>query len=219
MVDGRFGLPLPADLDRDAVRLRYQQGADIFVEGDAIGGLLGIVSGRVKLWRTLHDGTACALLVLGPGEILGSVAVAQGVPQLTSATTITAVELVSWNAHRFRDAIRADADLSTAFLKLLSRRAVQLLDRVEDVAQLPVEARLARAILRIVGEAGGHDDALAVTLNVRQQDLADLAVSTVPTISRILTVWRREGVIETARGRIVIPHLSRIAGLGGLHLD
>jgi CRP-like cAMP-binding protein len=171
------------------------------------------------LWRTLHDGSACTLLTLGPGELIGSVAVAQATPHLTCATAMTPVEVICWHAGAFRTELRTSTVLPAAFLAIVARRAAQLLDRVEDIANLPVEKRLARAILRFAGENGTHDDALAVIVSLRQQDLADMALTTVPTVSRILAAWAATGIAFPRRGKVVVPHLTRLALVAGLHLD
>lgn len=214
-----FGFGISPALSANATLRTLSAGENIFVEGDRAGELIGVVTGRVKLWRLFPDGTACTLLALGPGELIGSVAVAQTTPHLTSATAMSSVDLECWSAALFREELRKSAALSAEFLQQVARRATQLIDRFEDVAALPVEARLARAIIRLVGDFGMHDDALAVVLDVRQQDLAEMALSTVPTVSRVLTGWKGAGIVLGGRGRLTIPHLSRLAILAGLHLD
>ncbi len=198
---------------------RFAAHQDLFLQGASADEIIGIVSGRVKLWRSGEDGTPCTLLLLGPGEMLGSVAVAQGTHHLTSATAIDAVVARCWPAALFRAAVRSDGDLADQFLRAVARRAEQLLDRFGDVAGAPVEIRLARLLIRLSGAYGRHDDNLAVVIALRQEDLADLAFTTVPTVSRCLSAWRDDELIETHRGRIVIPHLSRLALRAGLHLD
>lgn len=198
---------------------RYAAHQDLFLQDASADEIVGIVSGRVKLWRSGEDGTPCTLLLLGAGEMLGSVAVAQGTNHLTSATAIDAVVARCWPAALFRAAVRSDGDLADQFLRAVARRAEQLLDRFGDTAGAPVEVRLARLLIRLSGEYGRHDDDLAVVISLRQEDLADMAFTTVPTVSRCLSGWRHNGLIETRRGSIVVPHLSRLALRVGLHLD
>lgn len=214
-----FGFVPSPTLSASVVERSFADGEDIFREGESADGVIGIVSGRVKLWRVLTDGTACTLLVLGAGELIGTMAVAQDTPHLTSATALSAVEIQCWDARLFRAELRTSPTLPAELLALAARRATQLIGRFEDVVALPVETRLARAIIRLVGTFGGHDDALAVTLEVRQQDLAEMAISTVPTVSRILGGWKAAGIVVGGRGTLTVPHLARLALVARLHLD
>lgn len=214
-----LGLQLPAALQSAAVQRPYAPHQDLFLQGHNASEIFGVLSGRVKLWRTSADGTACTLLLLGTGETLGSVSVAQAGTHLTSATAIDAVIAATWPADLFRSYIRTDSLFANSFLQVVSRRAVQLIERLDDVAGLSVEVRLARLLLRLSGEFGYHDDDFAVVLNLRQQDLADLAFTTVPTISRALSAMKTSGLVETRRGKIVVLNLARVANAAGIHLD
>ena len=201
------------------VERRFAPHEDIFLEGAPSAELVQIVHGRVKLWRSSEDGAICALLLLGRGELLGPVAILQDVPQLASATALDEVTALAWPADTFRDALRADPVFAQSFLHTVARRAVQLMDRLDDLHGASVEHRLARLLLRLSGDYGRHDDDLSVVLDLRQQELAELAQTTVPTVSRSLGAWRDAGLIETRRGQIIIPHLSRLAHLAGVHVD
>lgn len=221
MNDGRpdFALPIPDAIARQAVERRFEPEQDLFLEGDQPAELFGILTGRVKLWRLLDDGSAWTVMMLGPGELIGSVAVAQCGRQLVSATALDHVVAATWNARLFRSALRDAPDLADGFLRLVAKRADQLIERFGDVAGLPVEKRVARVLLHLLGEASRDNEDFAAIVRVRQQDLAEMALTTVPTVSRTLAAWSREGVVRSQRGRLVIPQLLRLALLAGVELD
>ncbi|TVV71024.1 Crp/Fnr family transcriptional regulator [Sphingomonas solaris] len=212
-------LDLPPGLRAIATERRFDPHTELFLQGHPATEIFGILAGRVTLWRVDESGAPCTLLLLGKGELLGSVSVAQGAPHLTSATALDRVTAVCWPAQLFRETVRQDSGLAQSFLQAVARRAVQLMDRFDDIAGLDVEARLARLLLRLCADFGQHDDDLAVVIDIRQHDLAELAFTTVPTVSRVLSKWRADGIASTQRGQVTIPHLSRLAARGGVHLD
>lgn len=214
-----FGLPMPDAIAREAVERRFEPEQDLFLEGDAACELYGVVNGRVKLWRTLEDGSAWTVLILGPGELLGSVAVAQAGPQLISATALDHVVAATWSAPSLRAELRGSPDLADAFLRLVARRVDQLMERFGDVAGLSVEKRLARVLLRLLAGASDDDGGLAAVVEVRQREMAEMALTTVPTVSRTLSNWSRADVVRVERGRVAIPRLSRLASIAGVELD
>ena len=72
------------------------------------------------------------MLILGPGGLLGSVAVAQAGPQLISATALDHVVAATWSAPSLRAELRRTPDLADAFLRLVARRVDQLMERDVD---------------------------------------------------------------------------------------
>ena len=111
-------LPLNPELAALAIERRFEPHQDLFVEGDTPHEIFALVHGRVKLWRAEREGPGCTLLLLGKGEMLGSVAVAQNVAHLTSATALDRVVAVSWPAPAFRENLRRDVDLASGFLEV-----------------------------------------------------------------------------------------------------
>lgn len=210
---------LPDALVHGAAIRHVQADEDLFLEGEPATHLVAILSGHVKLWRARLDGTSVSLLMLGRGELVGSVAVAQNSAQLTNATASGALTIASWPATMVRGFLAQDATFADHFLAAVARRARQLLDRFDDVAGLAVDERLSRLLVRMVGEYGPLTRDFTVSLPLRQQDLAELIQSTVPTVSRVLAGFERDGLVECGRGRITIRHLPELALRGGLHLD
>jgi CRP-like cAMP-binding protein len=71
---------------------------------------------------------------------------------------------------------------------------------------------MARALLRLAHLTGGIVDAgPPITLEVREQDLAELLGSTVFTVSRILSAWKRAGIVDVRREHVLLrePHRLR----------
>lgn len=214
-----FTLPIPDSVAVQAVERRFEPEQDLFLEGDDAAELIGIISGRVKLWRTLDDGGAWTVLILGPGEMLGAVAVAQAGPQLISATALDEVVVATWSASFLRRTLKEDQHFADAFLRLVAGRADMLMERFSDLAGLPVEKRVARVLLRLLNEAHRNEEEFAAVVRVRQQELAEMALTTVPTVSRTLARWSREGLLRAERGRLTIRRLSRLAAAAGVELD
>ena len=134
-------------------------------------------------------------------------------------TALDKVTAASWPASQFREALRHDNDLANMVLEVVARRVEQMTDRFDDVAGLPVEERLALLLLRLSWQNGRLSGNSSVLLKLRQQDLADMCFTTVPTVSRTLTNWEQSGIVATSRGRIRIPLLSRVAELTNIHFD
>jgi len=214
-----FPLELSLDLKRAATIRRLDPGQDLFLQGDKSGEIFAILSGRTKAWRVKEDGVLCTMLLLGPSEIIGAVGMMQGAINPVSVTALDKVTAACWPVTLFHETLRHDNDLANLLLQVVARRAEQMTDRFDDVAGLPVEERLARLLLRLSFQNGRLGGDSSVVLKLRQQDLADMCFTTVPTVSRTLTSWEQSGIVVASRGRIRIPRLARVAALTGVELD
>ena len=94
-------------------------------------------------------------------------------------------------------------------LEIVGAHARQALDRTRELATEPVPRRLARTILRLVPSDRSAGDAAEIE-GVRQQDLAEMAGTTLYTVSRILSEWETAGVVRTGRGRVRVLSLERL---------
>lgn len=185
-------------------------GEALFREEDACTHLWAIASGRVRIWRTSPRGAAMIIHVLGPGDLPGCAALFAGMPYPASATAIDEVQALGWPAERARALLAANAVLAANALRIMAGRNEEMLQRLHDVSSQPVETRLARAVLRLVAERRGDDEARATVLGSRQE-LAELAATTLHTVSRIISRWERGGVVLGLRGRIDVLRPAELA--------
>ncbi|TMJ10374.1 MAG: Crp/Fnr family transcriptional regulator [Bacillati bacterium ANGP1] len=80
-----------------------------------------------------------------------------------------------------------------------------------------MEQRLARFLLRLAQSIGRQTvRGLAVDVALSGQELAELVITTPFTVSRILADWRRLGIADAQRDRILILDLKRIRAVAGL---
>lgn len=197
------------ELERCAVSRRFAIGESLFSQGDAPRELFVIDSGRVKVWRATEEGVAITLTLIGPGALLGTLGAAQNHPHNATATAVTAVEAVAWGIADMRRIMAADPALAATILRTVTNYAEQLIERLEEVSAVPIEQRLARTLLRQAERSFEGGD-----LVLSRQDLADLTSSTLPTVSRIMSKWRRAKLIAGTRGNVRILDPDRLADVG-----
>ena len=197
-----------AELERCAVVRHFQQGETLFSQGDSPREMYVIAKGRVKVWRATEEGVAITLTLLGPCAPLGTLGV-QDHPHNATATALVPVEASAWGIEDMRRIMASDPALAAIILRTVTNYAEQMIERLEEVSSVPIEQRLARTLLRQAERAGEPDE-----LMLSRQDLADLTSATLPTVSRIMSRWRRERLIGGTRGKVRILDAARLAGVG-----
>lgn len=204
-----------------AVTKHFGDDVDLLRMDEAVSGAYHLIAGRVRSWRQLSDGRALTLAYMSEGMVAGLIACVRGDVSPTTVTTTGPVEARLWPLATLRRLIAEDGHFASNMLGVVANYSVVLMDKIDD-GLMPVEQRLARCMLRL---ANGHgdwhpkaDSPDCVALNVTRQELADLAGSTLFTVSRILSGWERRDLVRSTRGRVLVTDahgVAAIADLGG----
>ena len=95
-------------------------------------------------------------------------------------------------------------------LRMMSGRVQEAHARMREMATERVERRVARALLRLAREAGKRTEAgIEIAMPLSRQDVAEMTGTTLYTVSRLLSAWEEEGLVDVGRQRIVIRTTAR----------
>ena len=122
-------------------------------------------------------------------------------------------ELRSLDVDEFRLFLRQVPDAALALMSGLASRVREADAHRVSYAAEDIPTRLARCLVRLADEHGEtHDDGrIEITLPLTQQDLAGLVAGSRDAVAKILQLWRRQKLVETARSRVVILDLDTLA--------
>ncbi len=194
-------------------RRRYDARQTVFLEGDKAQGLYVVVSGRVKVFKTSPKGREQTLMMMGPGEPVGEVAVLSGESYPASAETLEPTEALYVPRQAFLDMVGREPEVAMRLLSALSARLRSFATLIEDLSLREVGERLAAYLLSLATE-GRADE--VVELDVSKTELS-AAVGTVPeTLSRAFQQLSRAGAVETQGRKVHIKDrkvLERMAGV------
>lgn len=101
-------------------------------------------------------------------------------------------------------------------LRAFGARADEMSTRIVEQSTKLVEQRIACALLRMIGQsvrkvAGGVEIGFPVT----RQNIADMTGTTLHTVSRILSMWERQGFLKSTRCLIMVRDPHRLVMLSG----
>lgn len=197
---------------------QYQRDDYIFLEGEAPEALYVVRSGKVKVLRHSTDGKDVVLRVVGPGQLLGSVAVFDGggYPGTAQAIEDCTMIVISRN-----DCLTLVTRFPVFALTVINDMGTRLRSSAEQIRSLAVERveqRIARTLLKLGASAGvDTPDGRVIEMPLTRQDVADMTGTTVETAIRVMSKFRRQEIIRTRRGKVVlvdIDALQEIAELG-----
>lgn len=206
--EGLTGDELQDLLQRARVQT-LEKGSALFEQGDEATRFFVLADGRLKVTQVTPDGHQVVVRYIGPGELFGCVAVTgqQAYPGTASAALDSTV--VAWDAVEASVLVEKHPKFGAHILRMMSGRVQEAHARMREMATERVERRVARALLRLAREAGKRTEAgIEIAMPLSRQDVAEMTGTTLFTVSRLLSAWEHDGLVETGRQRVVIkqPH-------------
>lgn len=132
---------------------RFAAGEVVCREGDASAGLYVIRAGTVRITKRTAEGVV-EVAVLGPGEVVGELALLDSRPRSASATCLKACELLAIDRTDFMDLLvsaSSRATLDSVFAALVERvRATTEQVHHKEIARQALEAERHRGIAEMV---------------------------------------------------------------------
>jgi CRP/FNR family transcriptional regulator, cyclic AMP receptor protein len=184
----------------------------LFLAGDPGDGCFRLNEGLLKVSMVSPTGAERILAILGPGSIVGDMAMIDGRPRSASVSALRDCKL----SFVSRSAFEAVAGKNPEIYKhLLSLLAARLRDTDQVVAAgtfLPVKGRVARALLDLAkafgNEVGGGR--VVIRQKLSQSDVAAMAGIARENVSRILNEWMRLKLVTRLSGYYCIENKAKL---------
>ena len=75
---------------------------------------------------------------------------------------------------------------------------------------------MAACLLRMANLSGSKvETGIEISFPVTRQNISDMTGTTLHTVSRLLSAWEREGIVESTRRRIVVTAPHRLVVISG----
>jgi len=197
---------------------RFSKGDYVFLECDQPRNLYMVVKGEVKLLKQTEDGRETIVEMAYPGEIFGEEAIFDGQPYPMTAQALDDLELLSITRTDFFTFMRDNPDLALEIITELGARLREAQNTIRALAMERVEWRIARILLMLSRKAGNvEQDGVSIALPLTRQDIADMAATTVETTIRVLSNFKKLGILDTDKGKIILrdkEHLEEMVSEG-----
>jgi CRP/FNR family transcriptional regulator, cyclic AMP receptor protein len=189
---------------------RIASGTTLFLKGAPGTALFAVVSGTVKITAPSIDGREVTFNLLHAGDIFGEIALLDGHPRTANAIAMTDCELMVIKHDDFLRFVHGEPEGSMKLIELLCARLRVAGTRMEEAVFLNLSARLARLLLRLLGENAAADKN---ELSITQQKISEVLGTTRESVNKHLQIWAKRGVIALKRGTILVLVPRALAAL------
>lgn len=199
------GIPLISALDeetrtRSVVVRRYQDGEEIFHQGDRTTGLWFVIQGRVAVDRVGPDGSVTTTGVWIRGEIVGIAGLWDGSGYPATARALDTPTIMGWMDREVALTLHQRVPgFGLEMSRMLAERLRQVQELMANRQGRPVGEQLAMILLMLHRRLGGN-------IRLTHEDLAHMIGTHRETVSRALQELVKQGIITVRYGEI---HVAR----------
>ena len=178
-----------ADQGELGATLSVPAGRTIVIEGDPIDHYYRIVSGSVRLYKSVADGRRQIIDFLGPNDCFGLVGLST---HAYSVEAISDVVMIRYSKRRLDDVIEEAPKLSSELFRLACTELDQAQRRMLLLGRKSADERLASFLI----DLAARQETTYLQLPMSRQDIADYLGLTIETVSRLFTRFKRSGLID-----------------------
>jgi CRP-like cAMP-binding protein/CheY-like chemotaxis protein len=176
----------------------------IYYEGDKGNGLYLLVSGKVKCIKLAEDGRELMTGIYSADDYLGINAMLSNEVYADTATALEDSLLCLIPREQLEELLNLYPEVAREFIKLLANDIREKEEQLLQMAYNSVRKKMAEALLRLQRQSGTGN------FKIAREDLAAMAAMATETVSRTLSDFKEEGIIEKKGSMITILDLVRL---------
>src|SRR5215210_1027452 len=212
------------DFERAGLRVverRFGPKDTIFTPGDPDDQLYFLLSGAVRLYKIYGDYKEATTALLKDSGVFGKLNLVEGRWQDVFAEAVTDARVASIQKAALERVIKSNPEFALRLFSSLSERLRQSDEVIQSLLHREVANRLARLLVNL-GERFGEENGADLLIDVRltHQDLASMIASTREAVSKVMSEFQRDGVVESRNRRItIIDRGALVKRASGLSVD
>lgn len=183
---------------------KVKKGQLLYYDGDASQGIYLVLSGKIKVSKNTEDGRELVTSINTADEYFGIYDALVSKMHTETAEAIEDSSVCLLYKEQLDDILAKNAALAMRFIHLLSENLHQKEEQLVQMAYHSVRKRLAETLLRI--SEINHKDSFKISRN----DLAAMAGMATETVSRTLSDFKEDNLIDKKGGDISILSKDRL---------
>ncbi len=187
----------------------FKKGEVIFDEGEYLKGVYCVRYGISKLSKLSPNGKDQIIKFVSNGEILGQRSVVAQESANLKAVAVNDMEVCFIPKEFILQSLKNNPSYTVELLRNMANDLKDADDVIVNMSQKPVKQRVAEALLHLKNNFGeDNEDFLNITLS--REDIANLVGTATESCIRILSEFKKEGLLETSGKKIKIINHSQL---------
>ncbi|HEU4536791.1 MAG TPA: Crp/Fnr family transcriptional regulator, partial [Polyangiaceae bacterium] len=199
-----------------ALPRRLAGGQRLFSRGDPPDGLYAVLDGAVRITATTEGGKEVLLTLIEAPTWFGEISVFDGRPRTHDAVADEDALVLHVPQGALDALLEREPRHWRDVGRLVAGKLRLALVTMEDIASLPLAARLARRLVLMAEGYGEWHDRSRRVLEVRQEQLALMLSTSRQTANQLLKDLAAQGLVRLAYGQVEVVDLEGLRRAAGL---
>lgn len=191
-----------------------KKGESIFTEGENINGIFCIKDGVCKLTKLSANGNDQIVKLITKGELLGQRSMISEEPVNLSAIALEDMEVCYIPKTEIMGVFNKNNQFSMNVMKAICGDLKEADDHLVTMTQKTVKQRLAETLVYLLDTFGTTTDK-SLNIKLSREELAGMVGTATESCIRLLSEFKKLGVIELSGKKIIIPDRNKLAKLIG----
>ena len=192
----------------------FSRKLSIYLKGKRPKFLYYLKKGKIKAYRIHEDGKEYITNLYGVGDFIGYLPLLENRNYDDTAIVLEDAELALIPRDAFLTSIYNDIHIAAKFIRLIAQNVQEKEERLLNLAYGSLRKRVAKALIDIHSKfAKEEETAVAGTLDVSREDIAQYVGTATESLIRTLSDFKAEKLIEIREGKIRIADMTKLKGL------
>lgn len=178
----------------------------LFYEGDQPQGLYLLMEGGVRTYKMAEDGRELTMNLYKPDDYLGIHALLLDEPFTETAEAVEDIAICLLPKDAVISLMDRYPDVSRQFIKILANNIKEKEEQLLEMAYQSVRKRLAQTLVRLSNQVPDPEQ-----FKISRDELAAMAGMATETVSRTLSDFKDEKLIEKKGSQIQILNMNKLA--------
>jgi len=191
---------------------------NLFRAGEESGRVAVIREGWAVRFTHVPDGRRQVLSILTPGDIAGAEFIMR--PSIrVPVQALTDLSFCAFDVQELKEIGSEDPGLVWSFLEICAEGRKEVESRLVDLGRRNAEQRLARLIAELHRRLSGRGlaDGASMPFPLRQQTIADALGLTQVHVSRVMSSFRENNIVQVIGGRLHILDMEALLDLAEIY--
>jgi len=187
----------------------YKKGQVIFEEGETLNGVYCVRDGVCKLSKLSENGKDQVVKLVVKGGLLGKRSLVSEQKTNLSAVALNDMEMCFIPKSEIMNDLSKNPKFTMDVLREMAEDLKESDESIVNMAQKSVKARMAE-ILMYIQDNFGVDDEGYLSIILSREDYASIVGTATESAIRILSAFKKEGLISTSGKRIKVENYNSL---------
>lgn len=205
-------------LTQNKNNISHKRGQILYYEGTRPLGVFCISSGVVKVFKTASNGKEQIIRLAKKGEFLGYTSLIGEETYSNTATIVEDAKICFVPKETFLKILSEDTRFHRRITQALCQDMGIMEDKLTDATQKTIRERLAFALLKLSDNYGVEgEESNKIDIALTREELAGLVGTATETVIRLLSEFKKDGLIGFEGKKIVLLDKKGVARLSDFY--